>query len=58
MHTLFFNLFISKGISAMPKLSKAQWTTVIVAVVIVLLLMWSMNNVSAVKDVARKAKIK
>ncbi|WP_262415369.1 MULTISPECIES: hypothetical protein [Vibrio] len=42
----------------MPKLSKAQWTTVIVAVVIVLLLMWSMNNVSAVKDVARKAKIK
>ncbi|MDP2573255.1 MULTISPECIES: hypothetical protein [Vibrio] len=42
----------------MPKLSKSQWTTVGVAVVMVLILMWSMNNVNAVKDVARKANIK
>lgn len=58
MYKILFNVFISEGVRSMPKISKNQWITVGVAVVIVLGLMWAMNNVDAVEDLAEDMGIK
>ncbi|GAB2650509.1 hypothetical protein [Vibrio panuliri] len=58
MSTILFDLLISKGIENMFGLTKKQWQMISVAVVVMLIVMYALSNVDALKPVKDKVGLK